>query len=87
MNKEVTIKLIKGEQVSQQELLQFISDYIEFKGKPIPTSEQLSGIFQLIQMGIFKLNDAIKEAAIKLNLEVNYLTDLNNNLIKTYVYE
>lgn len=87
MNKEIVIKLVKQEQITQQELFQFISDYIEFKKKPILTSEQLKGIYQAIQFGIFNLNDAIKEAAKELNLEINYLTDLNGNLIKTFVHD
>ena len=87
MDKGVIIKLVKKEQITQQELFQFIVDYIEFKKGPTPTPEQLNKIYQLIQLGIFNLNEAIYNSAKELNLETNYLTDLNGNLIKIFVYD
>ena len=87
MNKEIVRKLIENKSVNKGELLQFITDYCEFKKKPTPTPEQLEGILQLISMNIFSLNDAITESAKEFGLRIERLYDKNGVLIKINVYE
>jgi len=87
MNKEVVIKLIKNQQVTQKELLEFIVDYIEFKKRPAPTAEQLQGLLQLFEMRIFNLDIPLQEVVKPLNLQVVKLFDKNNLLIKIDVYD
>lgn len=86
MNKKVVIKLLKNNQVNQEEFLTFIIDYLEFKKKPTPTVRQLQVMLQLFDMGIFQVNDAIMEAARHLKLQLITITK-GQTLIRTDVYE
>ena len=86
MNKEVVIKLIKNQQVTQVEFTQFIVDFIEFKKKPTPTGEQIQAILQLFNMGIFQIKEALIEARDYLKLQV--INVINNGvIIRVDVYE
>lgn len=86
MNKEVVIKLLKNQQVTQTEFMEFIVDYIEFKKKPTPTGEQLQAILQLFNMGIFQIKEALVEMRDYLKLQVNSLIK-DNTIIRIDVYE
>jgi hypothetical protein len=86
MNKEVVIKLLKNQQVTQQDFMQFVIDYLEFKKKPTPTSEQLQGMLQLFNMGIFQIKEPLMEVTNYLKLQV--ITTIKDNIvIRTDVYE
>lgn len=54
-------------------------------GNKIPTPEELSGIVQAIQMNMFDLMFAVKNAAIKLNIQLNILYDKHGNLIRMFI--
>lgn len=87
MKKKTVIKLLKEEKVTQQEITEFIFDYIKEEKNIEPTSQQLTGIINALNMGIFNLSDAIKKSADKLGLQVNRITDAKNNKIRIDVWE
>lgn len=86
MNKEVVIKLIKNEQVTQTEFMEFIVDYVEFKKKPTPTGEQLQSMLQLFNMGIFRIKEALLEVRDYLKLQVISVID-NGAIVRIDVYD
>ena len=86
MNKETIIRLIKNQPVKQDEINQFIFDYIEYKKKPTPTPEQFNKILQLLGMGVFSLKDAIQDGIKMYNLQVQTIIK-DNTIIKIDVYE
>ena len=86
MNKNTIIKLVKGLQVTQEELTELILDYVKFCKKEEPTADQFQKIIQLFQMGIFTLENAINDGIKEHNLQV--IRVLNNGIIiRTDVYE
>lgn len=86
MNKQVVIKLLKNQQVTQTEFMEFIVDYVEFKKKPTPTGEQLQAILQLFNMGIFHIKEALIDIRDYLKLQVVHVIS-NEMIIRTDVYE
>lgn len=87
MNKELIQRLLASNHVTSQDLNEFISQYTYNKLNRHITGEELQGISQLIQMGMFNLRYAVIEAAKDLNLNVMSAFDKNGNILKTYVYE
>lgn len=86
MNKNTIIKLVKGLQVTQEELTELILDYVKFCKKEEPTTDQFQKIIQLFQMGVFTLENAINDGIKEHNLQV--IRVLNNGvIIRTDVYE
>ena len=87
MNKEIIIKILETNSVSQEELYNFITDYVMEKKNRIISGQELTTITQMIQQGFFNLRFAALEASRDLGLTVLSLVD--NNLIpkKTWVYE
>ena len=86
MNKKTVIKLLKNQQLSQEEFLTFITDYLEFKKKTLPTGKQLQQMLQLFNMGVFQINNAMREAAEHLKLQLVTITK-GDKLLKSEVYE
>ena len=78
-------KIVNNEQVNLTELNTFIVDYCKLMGNKIPTPEELSGIVQAIQMNMFDLMFAVKNVAIKLNIQLNILYDKHGNLIRMFI--
>ena len=83
--KEFINKIINNQQININELNTFIVDYCKLMGNKPPTSEELSLILQMIQMGAFNLNYAIKIAAIKLNIPLTILYDKQGQMIKMFI--
>lgn len=79
MNKQVVIKLLKNQQVTQTEFMEFIVDYVEFKKKPTPTGEQLQAMLQLFNMGIFQIKEALLDVRDYLKLQV--ISVINNGMV------
>lgn len=84
--KKFIIKILNNEQINLEELNVFIIDYCKLMDNKIPDTQELSGISQLISHGMFNLNYACKQAAMKLNMQVDTLTDKNGQVIKSFVY-
>ena len=78
-------KIVNNEQVNLTELNTFIVDYCKLMKNKIPTQEELSGIVQLIQMNIFDLIFAVKQAAQKLNIQINSIYDKHGNMIRMFI--
>ena len=78
-------KIINNEQINSTELNTFIVDYCKLMGNKIPTQQELSGITQAIQMNMFDLIFAVKNAAIKLNIQLNSIYDKHGNLIRMFI--
>jgi hypothetical protein len=90
MYKKTLIKLIKKEDISQKEFIEFISEYIYLKKKVYPTSDQLKTIIRLAYSGNLDIDYITKEAAKDLNIQIVYLeriSELNKQIINIYVYE
>ena len=87
MKKEIVKKLLKNQQITQAELTEFVYDYVKEEKNIEPTAQQLTGIINAINMGIFSLNDAVKKSAVKLGLQVNTLVGKAGNILRIDVYE
>lgn len=87
MNKETVIKILKHQQITQQEAMEFISDYVKDTKEKEATSQELGAIFNHIQQGVFNLQYAAKNAGIKLGLNIMNIYDKNGQLIRVDVYE
>ena len=73
--KEFISKIFANQQVTIDELNNFIIDYSELCGIKNTTPEQLQIATQFIQNGLFDLQYAVKNCADKLGLQVVELTD------------
>ena len=78
-------KVVNNQNISLEELNVFIVDYCKLMDKKTPTQQELSGIIQAIQMNLFDLMYACKQACIKLNIQLNLLYDKHGNLIKMFI--
>lgn len=87
MNKQTIIRLIQNKNVSDEDFIQFILDYIEFKKKPTPTPEQIQKLLIVFQMGYFNLINALREMILHLKLTVIYVYSKEGALLRTDVYD
>lgn len=87
MDKDLVIQILEGKSITSDQLNNFIVDYVKEELSREPTGEELNGIRQALQMGIFNLRFAASNMALKLNLRVMNVFDKNGTLIKTDVYE
>lgn len=87
MDKKVIILLIKNQQVKQEDFLQFIIDYCEYKKKPVPTAKQLPLMLHLFNQGIFSLKEPLDEMIRHLKLQVVKIFAENGALLRTDIYE
>jgi|GEM_PF-5634320 len=78
-------RIINNEQINLIELNTFIVDYCKLMENKIPTQEELSEIVQLIQMKMFDLIYAVKQAAIKLNIQITSIYDKHGNIIRMFI--
>ena len=78
-------KIINNEQVTLEELNTFIVDYCELMDNKTPTGAELQLIVQMIQMKMFDLIYAVKQAAIKLNIQINTLYGKHGEIIKMFI--
>ena len=78
-------KVINNNQINLEELNTFIVDYCKLMDNKIPTQQELLMITELIQSGMFNLLFAVKNAAVKLNIQINTLYDKHGNLIKMFI--
>lgn len=87
MDKEVVKKLLINSQITREELFNFIISYVKWKKNIDISQEQLQGVIQLLQMGVFTLKEAAKEAGDHLGLQLVTLVGPQGNLLKAEVYE
>lgn len=77
MNKETVKKILKNEQLNQQEFFEFITDYVKSELNEDISHEQLMALAAVLQQGLFSIRYAAEIAANK--LELNYLNVLDKN--------
>lgn len=87
MNKQVVIKLLKNQTITEIEFNEFIADYVKHKKGNDATVEQLNDIKQLINSGLFNLGFAVREAARDLNLQITTVADKLGQIIRIDVTE
>ena len=83
--KEFINKIVNNQQVNINELNTFIVDYCKLMENKSPTSEELVGIVQMIQTGMFNLIYAVKTVSIKLNIPLTILYDKHGQQIKMFI--
>ena len=83
--KEFINKIVNNQQVNINELNTFIVDYCKLMENKIPDATELVAIAQMIQNGMFNLIYAVKNACIKLNIQLNILYDKHGQQIKMFI--
>lgn len=91
--KEIISKFIKGRNkqmsISQEEIIEFISEsYFLFKNK-YPTSEELQQILAAFRVGVFSLEITVENIiknCNKFGFNVSTLYSKNGEILNTYIY-
>ena len=85
--KEFINKIFSNQQVTIEELSNFIVEYSELCGIKDTTSQHIQAAIQLIQNGMFDLRYACKNCASKLGLQVVEMRDKNGVVLYTKIQE
>ena len=85
--KEFINKIFSNQQVSIEELSNFIVEYSELCGIKDTTSQHIQAAIQFIQNGMFDLRYACKNCAGKLGLQVVEMKDKNGVVLYTKIQE
>jgi hypothetical protein len=86
MNKEIVIKILETNSITQEELYNFITDYVMAKKNRLISGQELSALATMLQQGFLNLRSAALQAAEDLGLTVLCLLDNASNPKKTWVY-
>lgn len=87
MYKDIVIKFIRQQPITEMEINEFITTHIKIKKNVDITAPQLVGIRQLIGMGMFNLDFAIKEAIKDLKLQVISVIDPSGKVLRVDIEE
>ena len=87
MYKDIVIKFLKRQPINDADLNEFITTYIKNKKNINITGQQLMAIKQLIFQGIFKLDNAVKEAAEELKLQIITISSKEGQILRVDVYD
>ena len=85
--KEFINKIFSNQQVTIEELSNFIVEYSELCGIKNTTPQHIQFAIQLIQNGMFDLRYACKNCAIKLGLQVVEMKDKNGIILYTKIQD
>ena len=85
MYKDIVTQLVKQKSVTEKDINEFITEYVKNKKKKDVTVEQLADIRQLLQMGVFNLNYAAREAARDLGLNITNVISKEGKLLNVLV--
>ena len=85
--KEFINKIFSNQQVTIEELSNFIVEYAEMCGIKDTTSHHVQMAIQFIQNGMFDLMYACKNCASKLGLQVVEMKDKNGVVLYTKIQE
>ena len=85
--REFINKIFSNQQVSIEELSNFIVEYAELCGIKDTTSHHVQMAIQFIQNGMFDLRYACKNCASKLGLQVVEMKDKNGVVLYTKIQE
>jgi len=87
MDKKIVIMLIKNQQIKQEDFLQFVIDYCEYKKKPTPNAKQLTVMLQLFNQGVFSIKEPLEEMIRYYKLQVVKVFAENGALLRIDVYD
>jgi len=88
MYKDIVKKILTTGQINEAELNEFLVAYIKDTKNKDLTTEELAGIKQLISMGTFNLEYAVKQAAMNLKLQPVSVVNINTKqVLRMDVYE
>ena len=85
--KEFINKIFSNQQITIEELSNFIIEYSELCGIKNTTSRHIQAAIQFIQNGMFDLRYACKNCASKLGLQVVEMKDKNGAVLYTKIQE
>ena len=85
--KEFINKIFSNQQVTIEELSNFMVEYSELCGIKDTTPQHVQIAAQLIQSGMFDLRHACKNCASKLGLQVVEMRDKNGVVLYTKIQE
>ena len=85
--KDFINKIFSNQQVTIEELSQFIVEYAELCEIRSTTPQHIQFAIQLIQNGMFDLKYACKNCAKKLGLQIVEMYDKNEQLLYTKIEE
>lgn len=85
--KEFINKIFANQQVSIEELSNFIVEYSELCGIKNTTPQHIQLAIQFIQQGMFDIKYACRNCADKLGLQVVELMDKNGQILYTKIQE
>jgi hypothetical protein len=85
--KEIIKKIIKGGEISQQDITEYIVKVTDLFERPIKSPQEIQGIMMMIQMGHLNLMQSIKLTCAKLDIPLRILYDRNGQVIKQYIQE
>ena len=85
--KEFINKIFSNQQVTIEELSNFIVEYSELCDIKDTTSQHIQAAIQFIQNGMFDLRYACKNCASKLGLQVVEMKDKNGVVLYTKIQE
>lgn len=83
--KEIIKKIIKGGEISQQDITEYIVKVTDLFERSIKSPQEIQGIMMMIQMGHFNLMESIKLTCSKLDIPLRILYDKNGQVIKQYI--
>jgi len=83
--KEIIKKIIKGGEISQQDITEYIVGVTDLFERPIKSPQEIQGIIMGIQMGQFNIMYSVKLACAKLDIPLRILYDKNGQIIKQYI--
>lgn len=85
--KEFINKIFSNQQITIEELSNFIVEYSELCGIKHTTPQHIQIAIQFIQQGMFDLRYACKNCAAKLGLQVVEMKDKNGVVLYTKIEE
>ena len=85
--KEFINKIFSKQQITVEELSQFIYEYSDLCGIKNTTGEHINIAVDLINKGYFDLLYSCKNCANKLGLQVVEMKDINGNILYTKIQE
>ena len=86
--KNIVTKILTRKKATMPEINEFIVGYVESETGKVPTAQQITGILQMLQDGLFNFVFAANKYAATLGLTVLRVQDIKTGqILKTVVYE
>ena len=85
IEKSLIIDILKNNNLTQEKVMHFISEYVYLMKNKWPTHEELTKILLLVQTGSFNLMYAADIAALTLKYNLSKLYNPQGKLINIYI--